>query len=77
MFDLQGLAAPRESMPKAEAAARKALALDDALAEAHASLAGVLYRYHWDWDNAGKDPSAVWNWIPIPRRVTAPMPSIW
>jgi TolB-like protein/DNA-binding winged helix-turn-helix (wHTH) protein/Flp pilus assembly protein TadD len=55
MFDLQGLAAPRESMPKAEAAARRALALDDALAEAHASLAGVLYRYHWDWDNAGKE----------------------
>lgn len=55
MFDLQGLAAPRESMPKAEAAARKALALDDGLAEAHASLAGVLYRYHWEWERAGKE----------------------
>ena len=39
-------------MPKAETAARKALALDDTLAEAHASLAGVLYRYHWDWEGA-------------------------
>ena len=42
-------------MPRAEAAARKALALDDGLAEAHASLAGVLYRYHWEWDSAGKE----------------------
>jgi TolB-like protein/DNA-binding winged helix-turn-helix (wHTH) protein len=55
LFDVQGLATPRESMPKAEAAARRALALDDTLAEAHASLAGVLYRYHWDWDGAAKE----------------------
>jgi TolB-like protein/DNA-binding winged helix-turn-helix (wHTH) protein/Tfp pilus assembly protein PilF len=55
MFDVMGLGAPRESMPLAEAAARKALALDDGLAEAHASLAGVLYRYHWQWDSAEKE----------------------
>jgi TolB-like protein/DNA-binding winged helix-turn-helix (wHTH) protein/Tfp pilus assembly protein PilF len=48
-FDAQGLAAPAEGMPKAEAAGRRALALDDSLAEAHASLAGVLYRYRWEW----------------------------
>src|SRR5258707_2779190 len=42
------LGPPRDSMPKAEAAARKALELDDNLGEAHASLAGVLYRYHFD-----------------------------
>jgi TolB-like protein/DNA-binding winged helix-turn-helix (wHTH) protein/Flp pilus assembly protein TadD len=47
--------APDDCMPKAEAAARKALALDDTLAEAHASLAGVLYRYHWDWDGAKRE----------------------
>ena len=46
---------PRECMPKAEAAARKALALDDTLAEAHASLAGVLYRYQWDWEGAERE----------------------
>jgi TolB-like protein/DNA-binding winged helix-turn-helix (wHTH) protein/Tfp pilus assembly protein PilF len=46
---------PRECMPKAEAAARKALALDETLAEAHASLAGVLYRYQWDWEGAEKE----------------------
>jgi TolB-like protein/DNA-binding winged helix-turn-helix (wHTH) protein/Flp pilus assembly protein TadD len=54
MSGLQGLP-PREVMPKAEAAARKALALDDTLAEAHASLAGVLYRYHWDWEGAERE----------------------
>ena len=54
-FDVQGLAPPRECMPKAEEAARKALALDDTLAEAHASLAGVLYRYDWDWDGAERE----------------------
>jgi TolB-like protein/DNA-binding winged helix-turn-helix (wHTH) protein/Flp pilus assembly protein TadD len=54
MFGLQGLP-PRECMPKAEAAARKALALDDTLAEAHASLAGVLYRYQWDWEGAERE----------------------
>jgi TolB-like protein/Tfp pilus assembly protein PilF len=49
------LASPRDSMPKAEAAARKALELDDSLAEAHASLAGVLYRYHFDWKGAEQE----------------------
>jgi TolB-like protein/DNA-binding winged helix-turn-helix (wHTH) protein/Tfp pilus assembly protein PilF len=54
-FGNEGLAPPRERMAKAEAAARKALALDEELAEAHASLAGVLYRYHWDWGGAERE----------------------
>ena len=54
MFGVQGLP-PRECMPKAEAAARKALSLDDTLAEAHASLAGVLYRYQWDWQGGERE----------------------
>ena len=36
------LLSPREALPKAEAAARKALALDDDLAEAHEALAHAL-----------------------------------
>jgi TolB-like protein/DNA-binding winged helix-turn-helix (wHTH) protein/Tfp pilus assembly protein PilF len=52
LFDMHGLLRPTESMPRAEAAARKALALDDTLAEAHASLATVLFRYDWDWRSA-------------------------
>lgn len=54
-FDVFALAAPRDCMPKADAAARQALALDDTLAEAHASLAGVLYRYHWKWAEAEQE----------------------
>ncbi|HEY6273531.1 MAG TPA: tetratricopeptide repeat protein [Terriglobales bacterium] len=41
-----------EAMPKAEAAARKALALDEGLAEAHAALARVHHHYHWNWKEA-------------------------
>ncbi len=40
---------PREVMPNADAAAKKALALDDTLAEAHASLGTVRMYYDWDW----------------------------
>jgi serine/threonine-protein kinase len=40
---------PRETFPKAKAAALKALERDDTLAEAHAALALVSLRYDWDW----------------------------
>ena len=40
---------PREAIPKAKAAAQKALALDGTLAEAHASLAFISYVYDFDW----------------------------
>src|SRR5204863_3024875 len=38
---------PREVMPKARAAAEKALALDDSLSEAHAALGQGLVIYEW------------------------------
>jgi len=41
-----------ESMPKARAAALKALELDDSLAEAHTSLALIRENYDWDWKTA-------------------------
>ena len=44
---------PRESFPKAKAAAAKALALDNSLAEAHTSVAMVKCSY--DWDDAGAE----------------------
>jgi tetratricopeptide (TPR) repeat protein len=47
----QFLVAPREVMPKARAAAEKALALDDTSADAHASLG--LVKLDYDWDIAG------------------------
>jgi len=37
---------------KAREAATKALTLDETLAEAHASLASVSYRYDWNWAEA-------------------------
>jgi len=39
---------PREAMPKARAAAEKALALDEELSEAHATLGQVLVTYEWN-----------------------------
>ncbi|HJQ71558.1 MAG TPA: protein kinase [Blastocatellia bacterium] len=47
-----GTLRPREAMPKAKAAAEKALELDEALAEAHASLAFARLHYDWDWTAA-------------------------
>lgn len=43
---------PREAMPKAKAAAMKALEIDDGLAEAWASLAAVRWWFDWDWPGA-------------------------
>ncbi len=43
---------PSESMPKAKAAAKKAMEIDDSLAEAHTSLALVRFWYDWNWDGA-------------------------
>jgi len=46
---------PREAMPKAKAAALRALELDETLAEAHASLGRVLAAYDWDWTGAERE----------------------
>jgi TolB-like protein/Flp pilus assembly protein TadD len=44
--------APKETFPKAKAAALRAQEIDDTLAEAEASLAFVNYRYEWNWAEA-------------------------
>ena len=46
---------PGEKMPKAKAAALRALELDETLAEAHTSLGRVLATYEWDWTGAEKE----------------------
>jgi tetratricopeptide (TPR) repeat protein len=51
-----------QAMPKAEIAARQALALDDSLAEAHASLAGVLYEAIAAFEK-GTDPARPFPWL--------------
>jgi len=40
---------PKEAMPLAMDAARRALSIDDQLAEAHTSLAKIKLSYEWDW----------------------------
>jgi TolB-like protein len=51
---LRGLMPPNEAQQKAEAATRKALQLDDTLAEAHTSL-GYIKKRDWDWPAAEKE----------------------
>jgi serine/threonine protein kinase/Tfp pilus assembly protein PilF len=48
-----GVMAPKDAALKTNAAAMKALEIDDALAEAHTSLAFIKERY--DWDAAGAE----------------------
>ena len=55
LLDDWGETAPRDSFPKARAAAEKAIALDDSLAEAHVSLAMVREAYDWDWIGAEQE----------------------
>ncbi len=43
---------PLESMPKAKAAAARALELDEGLAEAWASMGAVRWWFDWDWSGA-------------------------
>jgi serine/threonine-protein kinase len=47
-----------EGMERAKAEARKAIALDDSLAEAHTSLGWVTFIYDWDWPGADREFSS-------------------
>ena len=46
---------PHEAMPRAKAAALKALEIAPSLAEAHVSLAHILGNYDWDWTAAERE----------------------
>ncbi len=50
-----GVLAAEEGWRKSEAASRKALALDDRLAEAHCSLASKMMYYDWNWAGAERE----------------------
>ena len=52
MLSNWGFMPATDGYPKAEAAARKAIELDDQLAEAQASLAYATFLYDWDWSGA-------------------------
>jgi tetratricopeptide (TPR) repeat protein len=47
-----GAPVTREIVDQAEAAARKAVELDDSLAEGHHAMAGMYLFGRWDWDRA-------------------------
>ena len=47
--------APQEAYPKAKESARKALELDDTLAEAHYAMAAANYYYDWNLPEAEKE----------------------
>ncbi|HYK88763.1 MAG TPA: winged helix-turn-helix domain-containing protein, partial [Acidobacteriota bacterium] len=55
LFGFFSLQSPRAVMPLAKQAALRALEIDDGLAEAHASLAGVLKTFDWNWSAAEKE----------------------
>jgi tetratricopeptide (TPR) repeat protein len=50
-----GLVPPAEAWPKAKEAAEKALATDNTLAEAHASMGTIRMWYDWDWAKAEQE----------------------
>ena len=46
---------PNEAYPEAKKAAAEALQIDDALGEAHATLACIAWDYEWDWSAAERE----------------------
>jgi TolB-like protein/Flp pilus assembly protein TadD len=54
-FLFGGPFSPHEVVPKAEAAARKAVQLDETLAQPHRVLGQILGLYHWRWGDSVKE----------------------
>ena len=52
---LQEVLPAREAFPQARAAVNRALAIDDTLAEAHATLGHIKFQYDRDWTDAEKE----------------------
>ena len=50
-----GFKAPKDAMPKAKAAVRRAIELDESVAEAHGTLGVILALYDWDWVSAERE----------------------
>jgi TolB-like protein len=59
LFPIYGAGAPQEYLPRAKGAAEKALALDDSLAEAHASMGLVHYCYFNGMESAKEFERAI------------------
>jgi TolB-like protein/DNA-binding winged helix-turn-helix (wHTH) protein len=50
-----GPLSPRETMPKAAAAARKAIELDETLPQPHQTLGAILQQFYWQWEEGDKE----------------------
>ena len=55
LLAIHGCIAPHEAVPFAHLQVDKALAINPSLAEAHATLAMLLFTYDWDWAAADKE----------------------
>jgi len=55
MLATYGARPPSEAFPKAKSEARRALELNDSLADAHVSLAYALFRNDWNWIEAERE----------------------
>jgi TolB-like protein/DNA-binding winged helix-turn-helix (wHTH) protein/Flp pilus assembly protein TadD len=54
-FAEYGTLSPKEAVAKAEAAANRALQIDETLAEAHTALGAIKHRFKWDWEGADRE----------------------
>jgi TolB-like protein/DNA-binding winged helix-turn-helix (wHTH) protein/cytochrome c-type biogenesis protein CcmH/NrfG len=54
-LSIWGALPPLEASPKSEAAAQKALSIDDSLAQAHAALGNAHFLYDWKWSDAERE----------------------
>jgi TolB-like protein len=68
---------PKEAYPKAKAAALKVVKFDNALGEAHNSLAFLLDGFDWDLDSGGKEFRRAIELNPGYAPVTIGMPGTW
>src|SRR5882724_10126651 len=50
-----GFRSPQETFPQAEAAARKALELDETISDAHVMLGMYKMNYEWNWSEAERE----------------------
>jgi tetratricopeptide (TPR) repeat protein len=60
----QGFKPKHEAMPRMEEAAKKALEINENIAEVHSLLAGVKCNHYWDWKGAGVEYQRVFELNP-------------
>jgi Tfp pilus assembly protein PilF len=64
-------------MPQGEAAAKKALELDDSVAEAHSSMAAMYFFYRWNWEAAERESARAVELNPSSAKLTTCVGTYW